>query len=128
MPDDNFRPTHGVPPDSRPTNVPPEWWSLLDRDDLPRGMGDLGPSGGARWMRTPRLHLPRWQRLHGGGLRLWRPLVVGVLLLAMAAMLLAIGIAYQSPEGIPAIVLGCGVVALTALLGIRLVRSLGRRW
>jgi hypothetical protein len=127
MPDDDYRPTHGLPPDSRSTNVPPEWWDLLDRNDLPKGGGE--PDRGARRRRsreediihglqggrTPRSPL-RW--------RLWR---TNVALIAIAVLLLAVGLGTSTPKGLAAILLLIGIAVLLALVGMQVARRTHRR-
>lgn len=127
MPPEDYRPTHGLPPDSRPTNVPPDWWDLLDRKDLPKGGGqaDRGPRRrrsreediihGLRAARPPRIAL-RW--------RLW---VTNVALLAIAVLLLAVGLGTAAPKGIAVILLLLGSLALLALVGVQVARGTHRR-
>ena len=127
MPPDDYRPTHGLPPDSRPTNVPPDWWDLLDRNDLPKGGGqaDRGPRRrrsrdediipAQRGARPPRMAL-RW--------RLW---VTNVALLAIALLMLTLGLGTATPKAIAAILLLVGILALLALVGIQVASSTHRR-
>jgi len=126
MPDDNFRPTHGFPPDSRPTNVPPEWWNHLDRDDLPKGgreamhRHDRGDSG------DETVRALRGSRAVGRapGLRRW---LTNVALVVIAALLLTIGIDNTAPTGIAAVLIGIAILALGAAAGVQVVRRLRRR-
>ncbi len=125
MPDENFRPTHGLPPDSR-TNVPPDWWSLLVRDDLPQGQADLGAVAGRRWARRrPRGHA-RPRRFAVAGPRA-RMLIADLALLAVVVALIVVGFGYATPHGLTAVLLGCVVLALLVLLGIQVARLTGRR-
>ena len=127
MPDDDYRPTHGLPPDSRSTNVPPEWWDLLDRNDLPKGGGESDRGSRRRRSReediihglqggsTPRSPL-RW--------RLW---VTNVALVAIAVLLLVLGLGSTTPNGLAGVLLLMGIAALLALVGIQVARSTHRR-
>jgi hypothetical protein len=127
MPDDDYRPTHGLPPDSRPTNVPPDWWDLLDRNDLPKGGGerDRGPRHrGSRdedIIRAPRV---RRASRPAPGWRLW---MTNVALLVVAVLLLTVGLASATPQGIAAILLTSGILVLLALVSIQLARRMRRR-
>ncbi|MGA3184872.1 MAG: hypothetical protein ABSE52_09780 [Candidatus Dormibacteria bacterium] len=126
MPDDDYRPTHELPADSRPTNVPPEWWDLLDRNDLPRG--------GRESDRGPRRRRSREEDiihgLQGGGaprsaLR-WRSWVTNLALITVAVLLLTVGLS-TAAKGSGAILLLSGIVALLALVGIQVARRTHRR-
>jgi hypothetical protein len=127
MPDDDYRPTHELPPDSRPTNVPPEWWDLLDRNDLPKGDGE--PARGPRRRRNREEEM-----IHGlpGGsaprsaLR-WRSWVTNVALIAVAVLLLAVGLGTTPSTGAGAILLLLGILALLALVGVQVARRTHRR-
>lgn len=125
MPDENLRPTHGLPPDSR-TNVPPDWWSLLARNDLPQGQADLEAVAGRRWARKrPRGHAtPRRFAVTGSQARM---LIADLALLALVVALIVVGFGYAAPTGLTAVLLGCGVLALVTLLGIQIARLTGRR-
>jgi len=126
MPDDDYRPTHELPADSRPTNVPPEWWDLLDRNDLPQG--------GRESDRGPRRRRSREEDiihgLQGGGaprsaLR-WRSWVTNLALITVAVLLLTVGLS-TAAKGSGAILLLSGIVALLALVGIQVARRTHRR-
>jgi len=126
MPDDDYRPTHELPADSRPTNVPPEWWDLLDRNDLPQGgrESDRGP----RRRRSREEDIIRG--LQGGGaprsaLR-WRSWVTNLALITVAVLLLTVGLS-TAAKGSGAILLLSGIVALLALVGIQVARRTHRR-
>jgi hypothetical protein len=127
MPDDDYRPTHELPPDSRPTNVPPEWWDLLDRNDLPKGDGE--PARGPRRRRSREEDMIHG--LQGGSaprsaLR-WRSWVTNVALIAVAALLLAVGLDTTPSTGTGAILLLLGILALLALVGVQVARRTHRR-
>jgi len=127
MPDDNYRPTHGLSPDSRPTNVPPEWWSLLERDDLPEGQSDLSHTT-AGWSGEEAPSRPPWGHRHYWRARpQWRVLMVNISLMLMASALLVVGIGYTSPSGAGAILLGCAILALLVAMGVQVARRMGRR-
>lgn len=129
MPDDNFRSTHGLPPDSRPTNVPPKWWSQLDREDLPEGQADINQRAANRWNREDAFGRELRGRRHPRWLSGWRrTLVANLTVLLVATILLIVSVAYTSPPGLAAVLLVCGVLALLALLGVNIARRVGRRW
>ena len=127
MPDDDYRPTHGLSPDSRSTNVPPEWWDLLDRNDLPKGGGESDRGSRRRRSREEDII----HGLQGGSaprspLR-WRLWVTNVALVAIAALLLAVGLGSTTPNGLGPILLLMGIAALLALMGIQVARTTHRR-
>ena len=128
MPDDNFRPTHGPPPDSRPTNVPPRWWSLLESDDLPGDLGDAEPGRANRRAHNDlplrSLHGRGWPHAPGG----WRAWAINLALMAVAAALLVVGLGYTTPRGVTAILLLFGVLTLLAVVGVQIVRRTNRRY
>jgi hypothetical protein len=127
MPDDDYRPTHGLPPDSRSTNVPPEWWDLLDRNDLPKGGGES--DGGSRRRRSREEDI-----IHGfqsgsaprSPLR-WRLWVTNVALVAIAVLLLALGLGGITPNGLAGALLLMGIAVLLMLVGIQVAHSARRR-
>jgi hypothetical protein len=127
MPDDDYRPTHGLPPDSRSTNVPPEWWDLLDRNDLPKGGGESDRGSRRRRSREEDII----HGLQGGSaprspLR-WRLWVTNVALVAIAVLLLVLGLGSTTPNGLAGVLLLMGIAALLALVGIQVARSTHRR-
>jgi hypothetical protein len=127
MPDDDYRPTHGLPPDSRSTNVPPEWWDLLDRNDLPKGGGESDRGSRRRRSRDEDII----HGLQGGSaprspLR-WRLWVTNVALVAIAVLLLVLGLGSTTPNGLAGVLLLMGIAALLALVGIQVARSTHRR-
>ena len=127
MPDDDYRPTHGLPPDSRSTNVPPEWWDLLDRNDLPKGGGESDRGSRRRRSREEDII----HGLQGGSaprspLR-WRLWVTNVALVAIAVLLLVLGLGSTTPNGLAGVLLLMGSAALRALVGIQVARSTHRR-
>jgi hypothetical protein len=128
MPDENFRPTHGLPPDSRPTNVPPPWWSLLNREDLPTGQADAEYSTANRWSREqgPRGELLGRRRARAP--RGWRMLLVNVTVLVSAVLLVVVGVAVTAPRGVAAVLLVTGMLALLAVLGVNIALRISRRW
>jgi hypothetical protein len=127
MPDDDYRPTHELPADSRPTNVPPEWWDLLDRNDLPRGGRDTDRGPRRRRSRDEDIiHGLQGERAPRPPLR-WRSWATNVALIAVAVLLLTAGLSTSAPKGIAAILLLAGVVALLALAGIQVARRTRRR-
>jgi len=126
MPDDDYRPTHELPADSRPTNVPPEWWDLLDRNDLPKGGGESDRGSRRRRSREEDII----HGLQGGGaprsaLR-WRSWVTNLALITVAVLLLTVGLS-TAAKGSGAILLLSGIVALLALVGIQVARRTHRR-
>ena len=127
MPDDDYRPTHGLPPDSRSTNVPPEWWDLLDRNDLPKGGGESDRGSRRRRSREEDII----HGLQGGSaprspLR-WRLWVTNVALGAIAVLLLVLGLGSTTPNGLAGVLLLMGIAALLALVGIQVARTTHRR-
>ena len=127
MPDDDYRPTHGLPPDSRSTNVPPEWWDLLDRNDLPKGGGESDRGSRRRRSREEDII----HGLQGGSaprspLR-WRLWVTNVALVVIAVLLLVLGLGSTTPNGLAGVLLLMGIAALLALVGIQVARSTHRR-
>jgi len=127
MPDDDYRPTHGLPPDSRSTNVPPEWWDLLDRNDLPKGGGESDRGSRRRRSREEDIiHGLQGGSTTGARLR-WRLWVTNVALVVIAALLLAVGLGNTAPNGLGAVLLLMGIAALLALVGIQVARSTHRR-
>jgi hypothetical protein len=127
MPDDDYRPTHGLPPDSRSTNVPPEWWDLLDRNDLPKGGGESDRGSRRRRSREEDII----HGLQGGSaprspLR-WRLWVTNVALVAIAVLLLVLGLGSTTPNGLAGVLLLMGIAALLALVGIQVARTTHRR-
>ena len=127
MPEDDYRPTHGLPPDSRSTNVPPEWWDLLDRNDLPKGGGESDRGSRRRRSREEDII----HGLQGGSaprspLR-WRLWVTNVALVAIAVLLLVLGLGSTTPNGLAGVLLLMGIAALLALVGIQVARSTHRR-
>ena len=130
MPDDNYRSTHGLPPDSRPTNVPPDWWSLLERDDLPEGQADLNRGASEGWGREEIPGRTVWGRGHYWRARPhWRVLIANISLMLLASLLLVVGIGYTNPKGVAAVLLGCAVLALLVVMGVQVARRIGRhRW
>jgi VIT1/CCC1 family predicted Fe2+/Mn2+ transporter len=116
MPDDDLRPTHGPPPDSRPTNTPPAWWPQLERQDLPAG----GAPRGRR-------------RVHRGGpdqprRRRWSAILVNLTALAVAALLVVVAVVLTAPRATTAVLLACVALGLLALLGVQIARRVGRHW
>ena len=126
MPDDNFRPTHGLPPDSRPTNVPPEWWSQLDRDDLPKGGREAMHRHDRGDPDEQIIRALRGRRTaeRAPSLRRW---MTNVALVIIAALLLTIGIDNTTPTGIAAALLVISILALGATAGVQVVRRVRRR-
>ena len=127
MPDDDYRPTHGLPPDSRSTNVPPEWWDLLDRNDLPKGGGESDRGSRRRRSRDEDIiHGLQGGSTTGARLR-WRLWVTNVALVAIAVLLLVLGLGSTTPNGLAGVLLLMGIAALLALVGIQVARSTHRR-
>jgi hypothetical protein len=124
MPDDKYHPTHGLPPESRPTNVPPEWWSQLERRDLPEGGGEPGARhprfSRKRDHEVPRVPSPRpafqWQR--------W---VSTLALIVIAALLLTAGLGGTAPEGIAPVLFLLGILTLVAVVVIQVSGSTRHR-
>lgn len=123
MPDDNFRPTHGLPPESRPANTPPAWWALLDRVDLPDSSEETRAAGANRW----RQDAVRGRAQRGAGRR-WPAIIVNLAVVLAAALLIGLGLGVAAPGATAATLLVCGVVALLGLLGVGIGRRIGRRW
>lgn len=121
MPDDDYRPTHGLPPDSRSTNVPPDWWAQLDRDDLPPGGGDQGEGRGHR--RAD--HALRGHRLTRPGPS-WQRWLLNLALIALAAVLLIAG-TDATPSGAAPILIVLGILTLLAAVAVQAVRARHRR-
>ena len=127
MPEDDYRPTHELPADSRPTNEPPEWWDLLDRNDLPKGGGESDRGSRRRRSREEDIiHGLQGGSTTGARLR-WRLWVTNVALVVIAALLLAVGLGNTAPNGLGAVLLLMGIAALLALVGIQVARSTHRR-
>jgi hypothetical protein len=127
MPDDNYRPTHGLPPDSRPTNVPPEWWSLLDRNDLPKGGGELDDGRSHRRGRDEDIiHALRGRHAPHRAPRRYA-WVTNLALLAIAALLLVAGLGNTTPKGIALILIVVGVLTLLTAVVIQVARAALRR-
>ncbi len=127
MPDDDYRPTHGLPPGSRPTNVPPDWWDLLDRNDLPKGGGEPGRGPRRRRGRDEDIiHGPDQGRVPRRSLR-WRLWVTTLALIAIGMILLTLGLGTTTPKAIAAILLLLGIVVLLALVSLQVVRNTRRR-
>jgi uncharacterized membrane protein YtjA (UPF0391 family) len=121
MPDDDYRPTHGLPPDSRSTNVPPDWWPLLDRNDLPPGGGEPGGGRGHGRGRADAAHALRGRRPAGPRLT-WQRWLLNVALIALAALLL-IGGLDATPSWAAPILIVLGIVTLVAAVGVQAVRA-----
>lgn len=121
MPDDDYRPTHGLPPDSRSTNVPPAWWSQLNRDDLPAGGGDPVEGRGHRRGRDETAHA-----VHDRGparpAASWRRWLVNLALIAIAALLMIAG-ASETTSGAAAMLIVLGIVTLVAAAAVQVVRG-----
>ncbi len=124
MPDDNFRPTHGLPPESRPTNTPPAWWALLDRVDLPDSIEEMQSSAGNRWRQEAARGRTRRPRTG----RRWHTIVVNLAVLLAAALLIVLGLGVAAPGATAATLLVCGMVALLGLIGVGIARRIGRNW
>jgi hypothetical protein len=123
MPDDNFRPTHGLPPDSRPTNTPPAWWALLDRVDLPDSREETLSGSGNRWRSQPS------QAGSGrAGRRRWHIVAINLAVVLAAGLLIVLGLSVAAPGATAATLLVCGMVALLSLVGVGVARRIGRRW
>jgi len=121
MPDDDYRPTHGLPPDSRSTNVPPDWWSQLGRDDLPTGGRDPGDGRGHRHSRedtAPAVHGRRPARPAPS----WRRWLINLALLGIAALLLITGLDTPS-GGTGTLLIVLGILTLLAAVGAQAMRT-----
>jgi uncharacterized membrane protein YtjA (UPF0391 family) len=124
MPDDKYHPTHGLPPDSRPTNVPPEWWSQLDRKDLPEGGGEPGDRR-PRWRR--RTHdFPDALPATRPGLR-WHHWAANIALIVIAVLLLTAGLGGTAPNGIAPVLFLLGILTLVALVAVQVAGGTGHR-
>ena len=127
MPDQNYRPTHGLPPDSRPANVPPEWWALLNRNDLPKGGGDPDDIRAHRGSRDDDIiHALRGQRSarpRAG----WPRSATTAALLVIAALLLIIGVGPASSNGGAVVLIVVGLLILMAALALQVARVTLRR-
>jgi uncharacterized membrane protein YtjA (UPF0391 family) len=121
MPDDDYRPTHGLPPDSRSTNVPPAWWSQLNRDDLPPGGGDPDDGRGHRRGRDEVAHAPDGRRPDRAAAS-WQRWLVNLALIAIAALLLIAG-ASETTSGAAAILIVLGIVTLLVAAAVQVVRG-----
>jgi hypothetical protein len=122
MPDDNFRPTHGLPPESRSANTPPAWWALLDRVDLPDSTADAPKTGGNRW----RSEVARGRARLGAGRR-WQTIVINLAVLLAAALLIVLGLSVTA-GATAATLLVCGMVTFLGLIGVGVARRIARRW
>jgi len=121
MPDDDYRPTHGLPPDSRSTNVPPDWWSQLDRNDLPPDGRDPGDGRGHRRGRDDAAHALRGRRPARPGLS-WQRWLINLALIAIAALLLIAGLD-ATPSGAAPILIVLGILILLAAVAVQTVRA-----
>jgi hypothetical protein len=115
MPDDDYRPSHGPSPDSRPTNVPPEWWSQLDRGDLPTG-GGVPDRGHARVAEGEAeiIRALRGRRGAGPGAG-WHRWITSLALTAIAVLLIVLWLGDATLKGIAAVLLLVGIVTLLAV-------------
>ena len=121
MPDDDYRPTHGLPPDSRSTNVPPEWWSELGRDDLPPGGGVPGDGRAHRRGRDETAHAAGTRR-PARTASSWRRWFLNLALIAIAVVLLITGLD-ATPSGAAVILIVLGILILLAAVGVQAVRA-----
>ncbi|HYA00545.1 MAG TPA: hypothetical protein VEK76_09370 [Candidatus Binatia bacterium] len=128
MPDEDFRPTHEIPHESRPTNLPPAWWAALARDDLPEGPVDPAAVTANRWTRGDERGRTDPGRGRPGRRPRWQAWLFNLALVALAALLLAFGVGLTTPRAIAAVLLVLGVLALLALAGIHIARRVSRRW
>jgi hypothetical protein len=124
MPDDNYRPTHGHPPESRPTNVPPEWWSQLERTDLPAGGGELDE--GRRHRRRRDADVLRALNGPPPGLR-WQRWGTNVGLIVIAVLLLTAGLGGPATTGMATVLIVLGILTLAVAVGVQLVTGAHRR-
>jgi hypothetical protein len=124
MPDDNFRPTHGLPPEPRPTNTPPAWWSQLERVDLPDSSAETSSSGGNRW----RPDTARGRRTRPGAKRGWQAVAINLAVFLAAVVLIGLGMSIAGSGATGATLIICGMVALLAAIGVAVARRIGRRW
>jgi hypothetical protein len=123
MPDDSPRSAH---PRQRRSDGAPAWWAALDRADLPDDGGDDAAPLSSTWYREaarrPRLsQLP----LHGVPSR-WRAWVINLAVVAVALMLIMVGVGVRSPREALTVGLLFGVpiilVAVTATIAARRAR------
>lgn len=123
MPDNNYLPTHGHPPDSRPANVPPEWWSQLERTDLPEGGAEAGGRRGRRRRRDAEtLTVP------GGGTPLrWQRWVTNVALIVIAVLLLTAGLGGPATEGVAPYLVVLGILTLVVAVIVQVTVRAHRR-
>ena len=58
----------------------------------------------------------------------WRAWVINLTLMAVAAVMLVLGLGYTTPRGIAAILLLFGVLSLLAVVGVEIVRRTHRHY
>jgi hypothetical protein len=107
--------------------VPPEWWSLLDRNDLPEGSGDPDDSHPHRRSRDE--DVTRALRGHHAARPepRWHQWVTNSALIAIAALLLTVGLGTTTPKGISVILLLVGILTLLVIAGIQVADGIHRR-
>jgi len=124
MPDDSPRSAH---PRQRRSDGAPAWWAALDRADLPDDDGgDLEPVS-REWYREA-ARRPRLREIAGveGVPSRWRAWLINLAVVAVALVLIMVGVGVRSPREALTVGLLFGVpiilVAVTATVAARRAR------
>lgn len=103
--------------------MPPEWWSQLERTDLPDGGGEPGGRRGRRRRRDDDV----LSTLGGRTPLRWQRWVTNVALIAIAVLLLTAGLGGPTTAGMGPVLLLLGILTLVGAVVVQVVIGARRR-